>query len=707
MQTLNEKEFKDMLNSGNITPYNIYNLDIDYPQLYSIENYINNPNDTIEQEQAINKLFVDIECFTNNDPKTSISQQTIQTANWPINAMTIYSTFEKIYYAYILLYNENITKFPVDDIKNLENEFYEILKKENYLKNDETIKIKYFTYETDLIKAVWNNIHKIDPAILSGWNSDNFDFPYIYYRLYNLFDKNYKSVDKIMSKFESVKLQKMGDNVIIKIPDYPILDLMYLYKPREEGGMNYGKKQPSYSLDWISDIHLKRKKLDYKKKGMTLDTLFLEDPVNFLLYNIMDTSLCVGLDETLKHIDHHNMYRRLMKTSLDASIRGSSVLFDTFVLYELKKNSKYIRFGINDETSFEISQQDLKNLPQPSGKKKIQWNVTSLEANLVKKISSTYPGAYVKESPGKLFTSNDGMIIGLDASSLYPSMILQQNISFDSFFGRIIDPNIHKTLEFIKNNIDNHKILNQICGNILELCIDYVERTKPTNKNNAYQYNYYLTSYIFTKIIKECKDFNNLLQPKNYKDYLLLKNYFLVLIDMMEKIHKNATEYNSFCYDWFINDGKNTKNTYIYIIENFYNPHICINRINVNDFNDYLRQKKLLVTLSGGLFYQHDAKLGLFSEWLNIMGKQRKQYKNLRDEYEVKISKDCAEAKFYDMTQKAVKVAMNTSYGLYGLTSFRYSNSHLAKAITTQGRYILKICQQISDMYIERYKNQS
>ena len=53
---------------------------------------------------------------------------------------------------------------------------------------------------------------------------------------------------KIISKFETVEFR----NGKVQIFDYAIADLMYLYKPRDEGGLNYGKKNFSYSLDNIS-----------------------------------------------------------------------------------------------------------------------------------------------------------------------------------------------------------------------------------------------------------------------------------------------------------------------------------------------------------------------------------------------------------------------------------------------------------------------
>ena len=702
MQELNEKEFIQYLKDDNFGPYNIYNLDIDYTQLHSVDHYLHSNNDNINTNQLLNILFLDIEVFTKNSGKFP---EPIG-AKFPINAITIYSTFEKIFRSYILLSNENMMKFPINDLSKLQSDYKNALLKQNYITDEQNIQIKYFVYELDLLKDVWNDIHQIDPVVLSGWNSDEFDIPYIYFRLCNLFEKNEESAKKILSKFNQVKVNKFGDRTIIKIADFSIADLMYLYKPRDEGGLNMGQTQPSYSLDWVSESEIDLKKLEYNQEGFTLDRFYLENPVDFLLYNIMDVCLVVQLNNKLKHIENHNMYRRLMKTSFDSSLRGSSILFDTFVLYELKKNNKFVRFGINDETNINITEYDINKIVKPTGKKAIKWNVTSLNSNIIKRVANMFPGAYVKASPGKLFTDDDGLLMILDAQSLYPSMIRENNISFDSFFGRIIDPNIYKIFQAIKQNLGNDKILNQYFSSILELSIDHVEYKNPTNKNDHYQYNYYITCYTFEKLIKNCKNFDNLLQPTNYSEYILLRNYFILILDMMEKLAKNSTEYNSFCYDYFINQGKEYKTDILYIIENFNETNIRIIKVPVSEFSEYLKKNNLIVTLSGALFHKHEIKTGLFSDWLKTMAEMRKHYKDLRDKFKEEKGYGCEEYKFYNMIQNATKIAMNTSYGLYGLNSFRYSNHHLAKAITTEGRLRLKICQQISEMVIEQEKQQ-
>jgi len=151
-----------------------------------------------------------------------------------------------------------------------------------------------------------------------------------------------------------------------------------------------GSKQSSYSLDFIGNIELGLKKQEYKQEGMTLDTFYEKDPVNFLLYNITDVALCVRLNSKLKHIESYNLLRRLMKTSFTASLRGSSILFDTFVNYKLNKDGMYTRFGILEETSIAISEDEIANLYTPNEMNK---SIKEVSHQTFKSITGHFPGA--------------------------------------------------------------------------------------------------------------------------------------------------------------------------------------------------------------------------------------------------------------------------------------------------------------------------
>lgn len=692
MQAFNFEEFKNL----DINPYQVYGLDIDYQQYYAIQNYLRDETDTIDKDQPLNILFFDIEVYTHNAGEFPKPEQ----AKFPINAITIYSTFEKVYRSYFLLQHLNIHKFPSkEEIPSLIKQFKEELVSGNYIKEGvEDIDINVFTNEIDLIKSCWNQIKLIDPAILSSWNGDRFDLPYIYFRLSELLNKNETEVCKILSQFGRVKIEKMGNELMVKIPEYPVLDLLYLYKPRDDGGLNMGKKQSSYALNYISEDELNLGKQEYKSEGMTIDQFYERDPVNFLLYNITDTALCVRLNERLKHIESYNLLRRLMKTPFTASLRGSSVLFDTYVNYKLNKEGKYTRFGILEETSIEISEDEVASLFIPKSMKRT-IKVKDVSQQTFRAITGHFPGAYVKESTAQILTSKDGVLVDLDASSLYPSMITQLNISFDTFFGKIIDPLSYKFINTLNQPLSMKMPVPQnIYLSLYDMIVKYTnDKHKPQNKGEYIQYCYIIIAYLIQKLEKYKKSLNQLFNPVDINDYIVLKRYLLPLIELFEDIHPNSKEYNSFCHEYLINDGFPEDVDSLYIIEDILKPSIKVTKIPAREIADYLKTNNLIMALSGCLFTKHELKRGLFIDFLKNLKDMRNQYEKQRDQYK----EHTYEYDFYDMRQKSIKVSMNTTYGLFGQATYRFSNKHLAKSITTQGRLSLKIAQIIAEMYLE------
>src|ERR1035437_9261845 len=154
--------------------------------------------------------------------------------------------------------------------------------------------------------------------------------------------------------------------------------------------VNMGSKQSSYALDFVADEELDLKKKEYKSEGMNLDNLYEKDPINFLLYNIVDVALCVRMNEKLKHIESYNLLRRLMKTSFTASLRGSSILFDTYVNYKLNSEEKYARFGILEESSVSISDDEISTLFIPKTMKK---TVKEVSQQTYRAITGHFAGA--------------------------------------------------------------------------------------------------------------------------------------------------------------------------------------------------------------------------------------------------------------------------------------------------------------------------
>lgn len=692
MEVIEYQNFVNQIKSGNISPYQMYNTDIDYPQYFAVQHYLQNRKDTIDINMQLNIGFLDIEVYCANAGEFPKPQE----AKYPISSIVLRCTSEKKYVGFFRLIGKNANKFPTENIQEAIDYCTNELKTNGYMDEDESIEIHIYGNEIQLLNEFWNYIHRVDPSVLSGWNSSQFDTPYIYHRLCNILqDEKGQKTAQMMSKFGVVKKMKMGHEVKINISDYTDMDLMYLYKPRDEGGLNYGKKQASYGLDWVANAVLKLKKLEYNSTGMSLDTLYERDPLNYLLYNIIDVVLIKKLNEKLKHIESHNMLRRLMKTTIGLAMRGPAMLFDTMTQYRLTEQNKYTRFGLVQESANSVSAPKVTQIFKPKDNK-VKWSIEDVPDNWYRKIMSRYPGAYVKEGGNRVVTLADGITIDMDATALYPSMMLQNNISFDSIFGRIIDPICYDFLHLVDQYIGTGKSFPPgIYNKFLEYAKLYTERVKPQNKGNYIQYTYLILASLFDKLVEKNITLKTLMEPATREHYIILKLYLLPLIDLLTEVHMKAEEYNTFSHDYILNGTTNLQ--HVFVIENIAEPTIKISQVKLDSFNDYLKMNNVSMNIAGTLLYTHEFKTGLYNAFLTEILALRKTYKDKRDTY----PEGSEEYQFYDMRQLATKIVANTTYGLMGQSTFRYSNKWVAKTITVNGRLTLKISQICGELFLK------
>lgn len=485
--------------------------------------------------------------------------------------------------------------------------------------------------------------------------------------------------------------------------------------------MGLGKKQSSYSLKNISKSELGITKYEYAAEGYTLDEFYEKDPKNFFLYNLWDTALIVKLDEKTGIIDLENLQRRKMKVPLTSAMRGSSVLFDTFLYSKLTEENNYIRYGISSEKLFGISRKfiyDLNknfNRPLQTENSKIKWDIEEISSREVSKILNRFAGAYVKDPVPGVY---NGIICDLDASRLYPSVILQNNIGLNTFFGRIISPDVYnifnpenKVYKLYKTQPESKfintlgmtclKLINNFVENISDESTDSNDEYIPTQdnkfkkKNGAKQQYYYCLMYLFLKILRSGMSLKQLMNPSNLNEYIITKVYFNNYIELCEILSKNEHEYNQIAYDYIINNQD--INQKLFVVENYNNPNFRIVPLDGNHLGDYLKDNHLGMTLSGTLFKTHDVELSIFYNFLNELYTLRKQYKKEMYKYPT----GSAEYTEFDRRQKTTKVIMNSTYGLLGMPAFRYSNRWLAKSITTSGRVALKTAQWFSEKYLD------
>ena len=239
-----------------------------------------------------------------------------------------------------------------------------------------------FNTEHEMLTHFINWWAQNTPDIVTGWNCNLYDIPYICRRVSRILgDKWMKSLSP-WNKVDEEEIFIQGRrNIQFDICGVSILDYMDLYKK-----FTY-TNQESYRLDHIAFVELGQRKLDHSEYDNFKD-FYTRDWQKFIDYNIMDVELVDRLEDKMRLLE------LALTMAYDAKVNFEDVysqvrMWDTLIYNYLKP----------------------KNLVVPSKKR----------ANKDEK----YEGAYVKEPIPGLYN----WVVSFDLNSLYPHLIMQYNIS--------------------------------------------------------------------------------------------------------------------------------------------------------------------------------------------------------------------------------------------------------------------------------------
>jgi len=240
----------------------------------------------------------------------------------------------------------------------------------------------YCPSEYELLNSFLNYWMVDVPDVVTGWNIQLYDIPYICKRLNRVLG------EKPMKRFSNWGLVTEGEIYIngrkhttFDVGGLTQLDYLDLYKK-----FTY-KAQESYRLDYIAEVELGQKKLDHSEFD-TFKDFYTQGWQKFIEYNIVDVELVDRLEDKMKLIE------LALTMAYDAKVNYADVFYqvrmwDNIIYNYLKK----------------------RNIVIPP-KNKSQKN-------------EKYAGAYVKEPiPGKY-----DWVVNFDLNSLYPHLIMQYNIS--------------------------------------------------------------------------------------------------------------------------------------------------------------------------------------------------------------------------------------------------------------------------------------
>ena len=326
--------------------------------------------------------------------------------------------------------------------------------------------------EVHLLRSFLAYWRKNLPEVITGWNSQMYDIPYLAGRINRILGE--KSM-KDLSPWGLVSQDEVyisgRKNITYDIGGVTQLDYLDLYKR-----FTY-TNQESYRLDYIANYELGEKKLDHDEYD-TFREFYTKDWDKFVRYNIIDVQLVDKLEDKLKLIE------LAITMAFDAKVNFIDIhyqvrMWDTIIYNYLKK----------------------QNIVIPPKKRTSK--------------SQKYAGAYVKEpKPGKY-----DWVVSFDLNSLYPHLIMQYNISpetlkddrhptatVDRILQEEIDFQLHKDSAVCANGAMYRTDIRGFLPEIMEKI--YTERTVYKKKMLAAKQKYEDTKD--PKLVKDIATFNNI-----------------------------------------------------------------------------------------------------------------------------------------------------------------------------------------------------
>ena len=245
--------------------------------------------------------------------------------------------------------------------------------------------------EYDLCKRFLQYWQENCPDVISGWNIDGFDIPYIINRFNKILGEDEtRKLSPWFNVWDRTFVFKGQEKKTYTISGVASLDYIELYKWYAPGG----KSQESYKLDNIASVELGENKLSYDEYD-NLNELYRLNYQKFIEYNIKDVELIVQLEDKLKLIELALTLAYDTKCNYD-DVFAQTRMWDSMIYSYLSE----------------------KNIIVPP--------------RIVKSKDSAFEGAYVKDPQ----VGMHDWIASFDLTSLYPSLIMQYNLSPET----LIDP---------------------------------------------------------------------------------------------------------------------------------------------------------------------------------------------------------------------------------------------------------------------------
>jgi DNA polymerase elongation subunit (family B) len=481
------------------------------------------------------------------------------------------------------------------------NKFFIFAEKDfdvTFLRDGESCQKIICKEEAGLLKEFVNFINSEHPDVISGWNSDSFDIPYLVRRIEKLCGERYvkklspigivREVEMNVGKGANKKKEKR-----FLIAGINCLDLLWVYK-------NYTfSDRENYRLGYIAELEIGESKLEYDG---TLTDLY-KDWQKYIEYNVQDSRLLKLIEQKLGYL-----------SLLFNFCYGCRVPFDQY-----SKTTRVLDGAFISELSKE-------GIVLPD----VNRDISDVQ----------YPGGFVKDPDRGVHE----WIMSFDATSLYPSIMMNWNISPETKFGVLNRKFIEATTaawraEVLEDDL-TFTLPGKMEGKTIYEVVDFIKQKglKEVNKEDGGIHG------LFNDVAVE-----NVVKALTNKEYTNVPVY--------------------------VNNEKTDVNGVVKIIKD----------------ND--------LCLSGnGILYRQD-KVGVIPKFVKIWFDKRKEYKKKMIEAERAGDKD--KKKYYDLLQLNFKILINSVYGYLGTCHSRFYDFDNAVSVTINGQNIIKAASDSIDDFFK------
>jgi len=339
--------------------------------------------------------------------------------------------------------------------------------------------------ENELLAKFMNFWTQHYPDVVTGWNTEFFDIPYLINRVTKILGEDRAKEFSPWGLISSRKVYNHGrEQQVYDITGVANLDYLQLYRK-----FTYSN-QESYALNHIAFVELGQQKNENPYE--TFQDWYTKDYQSFLEYNIVDVELVDRLEDKMKLLELCLTMAYEAKVNYE-DVFGQVKYWDVLI-HNYLKNKKIV-------------------IPQKSGQSK----------------SDKFEGAYVKDPQ----VGQHKWVMSFDLNSLYPHLIMQYNMS----------PETLVTGDYLKL-ADDRTYVNEM---LREVDLDIPEQTTITPNGALYRtdkhgflpemmQDIYNDRTIYKKkMLKAKQDYEDTKDPK-YQKYISRYNN----IQMARKISLNS-----------------------------------------------------------------------------------------------------------------------------------------------------------------------